>query len=121
MDARRLASWDRVSAVYIPVDAPLHIIHPDLIGMRPRLRRMVVHKGEKHRTVVQQIANMGDDYRRKGASLVDAVFEYVGLTSREREALYEATYRAIVDRQTAEGSVGDGAILLSVPGRMRQT
>lgn len=35
----------------------------------------------------------------------EPVFEYVGLTQGEREAVYEATYRAIVDRQTAEGSV----------------
>ena len=32
----------------------------------------------------------------------EPVFEYVGLTQGEREAVYEATYRAIVDRQTAE-------------------
>ena len=35
----------------------------------------------------------------------DAVFEYVGLTQGERDAVYEAAYRAVVDRQTAEGSV----------------
>ena len=35
----------------------------------------------------------------------DAVFKYVGLTSGEREAVYEAAYRAVVDRQMAEGSV----------------
>ena len=91
-DARRLASRDGMSAIYIPIDSPrvgampagaaakeignvlegeflmlltnrdcnqlhiqLHIIHPDLSGRRPRLRRMVVHKGDKRRTVVQQI------------------------------------------------------------------
>ena len=51
----------------------LHIIHPDLSGRRPRLRRMVVHKGEKRRTVVERIANMWDDYGRKGVPLVDAM------------------------------------------------
>ena len=78
-DARRLASRDGMSAIYIPIDSPrvgampagaaakkignvlegeflmlltnrdcnqLHIIHPDLSGRRPRLRRIVVHKGE---------------------------------------------------------------------------
>lgn len=35
----------------------------------------------------------------------EPVFEYVGLTQGERDAVYGATYRAIVDRQTAEGSV----------------
>ena len=35
----------------------------------------------------------------------EPVFEYVGLTQGEREAVYEATYRAIVDRQTAEGNL----------------
>ena len=105
-DARRLASRDGMSAIYIPIDAPrvgampagaaakeignvmegeflmlltnrdcnqLHIIHSDLSGRRPCLRRMVVHKGEKRRTVVQQIANMWDDYGRKGVPLVDAM------------------------------------------------
>lgn len=51
----------------------LHIIHPDLSGRRPGLRRMVVHKGEKHRTVVERIANMWDDYGRKGVPLVNAM------------------------------------------------
>ena len=35
----------------------------------------------------------------------EPVFEYVGLTQGERDAVYEAAYRAIVDRQTAEGRV----------------
>lgn len=127
VDARRLASRDGVSAIYIPIDAPrvgampvgaaakeigdvldgellmlftnrdcdqLHIIHPDLSGRRPRLRRMVVHKGEKHRTVVQQIANMWDDYGRKGNSLVDAVqvaFD-VGPVTREFFADYKRVF-----------------------------
>ena len=51
----------------------LHIIHPDLSGRRPRLRRMVVHRDEKRRTVVQQIANMWGDYGRGGKTVVDAV------------------------------------------------
>lgn len=105
-DARRLASRDGMSAIYIPIDAPrvgampagaaakkignvlegeflmlltnrdcnqLHIIHPDLSGRRPRLRRIVVHKGDKRRTVVRQIANMWDDYERKGIPLVNAM------------------------------------------------
>ena len=51
----------------------LHIIRPDLMGRRPRLRRMVVHKGEKRRTVVQQLANMWHAYGRKGVQVADAV------------------------------------------------
>lgn len=51
----------------------LHIIRPDLSGRRPRLRRMVVHRGEKRRTVVQQLANMWHAYGRKGVQVADAV------------------------------------------------
>ena len=37
---------------------------------------------------------------------IDApVFEYLGLTSGERDDLYNATYDAIVKRQIAEGNV----------------
>ena len=35
----------------------LHIIYPDLSGNRPRLQRMVAHRGQPGRTVVQQVAN----------------------------------------------------------------
>ena len=51
----------------------LHIIHPDLSGRRPRLRRMVVHREGKRRTVVQQLANMWHAYGRNGVEVADAV------------------------------------------------
>ena len=50
-----------------------HIIRSDLTHARPRLQRMVARRGEHHRTVVQQIANMWEDYGRKGISVHQAM------------------------------------------------
>ncbi len=50
-----------------------HIIRPDLSHARPRLQRMVARHGEHHRTVVQQIANMWDDYGRNGKTVREAI------------------------------------------------
>ena len=50
-----------------------HIIRPDLTHARPRLQRMVARRGEHHRTVVQQLANMWDDYGRNGKSVHEAI------------------------------------------------
>ena len=50
-----------------------HIIHPDLSHSRPRLQRMVARRGEHHRTVVQQLANMWDDYGRNGKTVREAI------------------------------------------------
>ena len=50
-----------------------HIIRPDLSQARPRLQRMVVRRWEHHRTVVQQLANMWDDYGRNGQSVHQAI------------------------------------------------
>ena len=50
-----------------------HIIRPDLSQARPRLERMVARRGEHHRTVVQQLANMWDDYGRNGQSVHQAI------------------------------------------------
>ena len=50
-----------------------HIIRPDLTQARPRLQRMVARRGEHHRTVVQQLANMWDDYGRNGQSVHQAI------------------------------------------------
>ena len=40
----------------------LHVIYPDLSGNRPALQRMVAHRDQPRRTVVQQIANLWHDY-----------------------------------------------------------
>ena len=51
----------------------LHIIYPDLSGSRPRLQRMVAHRGQPGRTVVQQIANLWHDYGVSGKTMGEAV------------------------------------------------
>ena len=51
----------------------LHIIRPTDIDRRPRLQRMVVRQGQPRRTIVQQIANMWDDYGRQGKTIVEAI------------------------------------------------
>ena len=51
----------------------LHIIYPDLSGSRPRLQRMVAHRGQPGRTVVQQVANLWHDYGESGMSMGEAV------------------------------------------------
>ena len=51
----------------------IHIIHPSFAGARPTLKRMVVRRGERRRTVVQQIANMWNDYGRLGKSIHEAI------------------------------------------------
>ena len=52
-----------------------HVIHPNFAGSRPTLSRMVVRRGEHHRTVVERIANMWNDYGRMGKSIQEAIRE----------------------------------------------
>ena len=55
----------------------LHFVQPEFdftrAAARPRLRRLVIRKGERHRTAVQQLANMWDAYGRQGIPTADAV------------------------------------------------
>ena len=51
----------------------LHIIYPDLSDSRPRLQRMVAHRGQPGRTVVQQVANLWHDYGESGMTMGEAV------------------------------------------------
>ena len=51
----------------------LHIIYPDLSGSRPRLQRMVAHRGQPGRTVVQQVANLWHDYGESGMTMGEAI------------------------------------------------
>ena len=51
------------------------VIHPNFAGSRPTLSRMVVRRGEHHRTVVERIANMWNDYGRMGKSIQEAIRE----------------------------------------------
>ena len=70
----------------------LHIIHPSFAGARPTLKRMVVRRGEHQRTVVQQIANMWDDYGRLDKSVYEAVREAFSV-----EPVTKAFFRAYRD------------------------
>ena len=51
----------------------LHIIYPDLSGSRPKLQRMVAHRGQPGRTVVQQVANLWHDYGESGMTVSEAI------------------------------------------------
>ena len=51
----------------------LHIIYPDLSGSRPRLQRMVAHRGQPGRTIVQQVANLWHDYGESSRTMGEAI------------------------------------------------
>ena len=51
----------------------LHLIYPDLSGSRPRLQRLVAHRGQPARTVVQQIANLWHDYGESDKTMDEAI------------------------------------------------
>ena len=51
----------------------LHFIHPDLSGAQPKLQRMVVHRNQPARTVVEQIANLWHDYGEAGLTVGQAI------------------------------------------------
>ena len=51
----------------------LHFIYPDLSGAQPSLKRMVAHRNQPGRTVVQQIANLWRDYGESGLTMGEAV------------------------------------------------
>lgn len=50
-----------------------HIILPSFASSRPTLQRMVARRGQHHRTVVQQVANMWEDYGRRGKTMYEAL------------------------------------------------
>ena len=72
-----------------------HIIRPDFAGSRPTLQRMVARRGEHHRTVVQQLANMWDDYGRNGKSVYEAIVRAFSVEPVTRE--FFAEYRRVFD------------------------
>ena len=51
----------------------LHIVNPDLTSSRPRLQRIVAYKDQLQYTVVQQIANMWDNYGNRGKTIREAI------------------------------------------------
>ena len=81
----------------------LHFIYPDLSGAQPRLQRMVVHRGQAARTVVQQIANLWHDYGESGKSMGEAIrnaFSVQPVTDaffEHYKAAYDDAVRLIAD------------------------
>ena len=73
----------------------LHIIRPDLVGSRPQLQRIVAHRGQHQRTVVQQIANMWDDYGNRGKTISDAIANAFSVEPVTKE--FFETYREIFE------------------------
>ena len=73
----------------------LHIIRPDLVGSRPRLQRIVAHRGQHQRTVVQQIANMWDDYGNRGKTISNAIANAFSVEPVTKE--FFETYREIFE------------------------
>ena len=73
----------------------LHIIRPDLLGSRPQLQRIVAHRGQHQRTVVQQIANMWDDYGNRGKTISDAIANAFSVEPVTKE--FFETYRKIFE------------------------
>ena len=78
----------------------LHLIYPDLSGSRPRLQRMVAHRGQPNRTVVQQIARLWQDYGELGKSMGEAVRNAFSVEPVTRD--FFAAYRNIFERAKSE-------------------
>ena len=79
----------------------LHIIKPDLAGSRPRLQRIVAHRDRRERTVVQQIANMWDNYGNRGKTTGEAIDIAFSVEPVTKE--FFETYREIFEK--AEASI----------------
>ena len=81
----------------------LHIIYPDLSGSRPKLQRMVAHRGQPGRTVVQQVANLWHDYGKSGMTIGEAIrnaFSVQPVTDaffRDYKAAYDDAVSLIAD------------------------
>ena len=85
----------------------LHIIRPDLVGNRPRLQRIVAHRNQHQRTVVQQIANMWDDYGNRGKTISDAIANAFSVEPVTKD--FFETYREIFeDAKTSISGFGGG-------------
>ena len=78
----------------------LHIIHPDLTGRQPRLQRIVAHKGQLQRTVVQQIANMWDNYGNRGKTIGEAIAIAFSVEPVTKE--FFETYRQLFENAKSE-------------------
>ena len=75
----------------------LHFVHPtDPTAARPRLRRLVIRKGESHRTAVQQLANMWNAYGVQAIPTLDAVRQAFSVDPVTRA--FFTDYRRAFDR-----------------------
>ena len=77
----------------------LHIIRPDLAGNRPRLQRIVAHRDQHQRTVVERIANMWEDYGNRGKAIGEAIANAFSVEPVTRE--FFETYREIFEEAEA--------------------
>ena len=80
----------------------LHIVMPDLTGSRPRLQRIVAHRDQHQRTVVERIANMWDDYGNRGKTIREAITEAFSVEPVTKQ-FFEA-YRMVFYH--AKGQIG---------------
>ena len=85
----------------------LHIIKPDLTGSRPRLQRIVAHRDQRQRTVIERIANMWDDYGNRGKTIGEAIANAFSVEPVTK--LFFETYRKVFEEAKASiGGFGDG-------------
>ena len=76
-----------------------HIVRPDLVGSRPRLQRIVAHRDQHQRTVVERIANMWDDYGNRGKPIGEAIANAFSVEPVTKE--FFETYREIFEEAKA--------------------
>ena len=84
----------------------LHIINPDLTGSRPRLERIVAHRNQHQRTVVERIAGMWDSYGNQGNTIREAIADAFSVEPVTKQ--FFETYREIFEHAKAQIS-GFGA------------
>ena len=87
-----------------------HIIHPDFSGSRPTLNRMVVRKGERHRTIAQQIAGMWESYGRQGKTIHEAIRAAFSVepVTREFFRAYKDIFKDAESKIAGFGNDADG-------------
>ena len=71
----------------------LHIISPDLTGNRPRLQRLVFHRDQRERTVVERIVGMWEDYGNQGKTIREAIADAFSVEPVTKQ--FFAAYRKI--------------------------
>ena len=84
----------------------LHIISPDLTSSRPKLQRLVKHRNQPQRTVVQQIANMWDNYANRGKTVPEAIDEAFSVEPVTKQ-FFEAYRKVFYDAKAQIDGFGD--------------